>query len=915
MASINNPRSKNLIVLQVKLRTRADTDTIDYLFPLNPASLTINQASRVSATFTYGAKVFQNLGAGLKTLSFEGHTGYRINKDKYGLQNDRSSLALSSLNEAQGPQLPNTTNTAGHPVDGKIHWLDLYAVIQLIKGENKYLTAHNQTGSGGVTDSFSIDNIDNIESVKVTIPDQGITYDVLLQNDSFMRNREQPHLYKYKLDFIIVQESLGSPYRDFSDPATIPDPGTLVSRCSKLANTLTNAKAYFMSLPGIQQISDTINVGISAVNDSINAGNFAITSINSTINDLRRLERITDAINKISANIGLIRGAVNQLKAFSSLSTAFYEPYIAFKHLLVQSNLLKKSLIGEQQRLSFNINLSRLASISAPITLAANKATVAQFQKDMRQINRISFPFPVSSVKEVSNNGATKINIFFNVRPSSLGIVGVKIYAINDFGNENDLVESFSDNSIVLSTNYNSTGYLYNFIVEYNYSTFESIVQSKYKSIKRVLIKKGDTLDSIIKKCAPNEANASKSYISEVAYLNSIEYPYIVTSDDQNFDSYFGSYGYKIFSTQGEFLNYIYNIDTSAYPGQDLVLYDSSIAATSVSFLLQEQKVIDQIVTADKFFVVIFKESYSNRCYAVFGMTNASSCKLFEADSYVICALEKGRTYDIDNNSLFEILSPYTITSDLIDYYGQTSYFEEQRNTAASLFDAEVLTIEQIYIQNIGGFIQIGDYPFTQEDKIFLSGDDENKNYVLLTNFTVLGTGENSSYALSGFSTYHILTDGQEIMLPSFEDKFLPFAEAFTKEDTYKTDLDIRFAYFDLVHASIIPRPDLGEGQGYLDFKLINGVENVKQAIKNRLECPQGGLVLHSNYGLPVLIGKKNTLEHLILLRYNLFNQLMSDARIRSANDIQLQDVGDAINAHASVVLVNNDDIFIKTML
>jgi hypothetical protein len=119
---------------------------------------------------------------------------------------------------------------------------------------------------------------------------------------------------------------------------------------------------------------------------------------------------------------------------------------------------------------------------------------------------------------------------------------------------------------------------------------------------------------------------------------------------------------------------------------------------------------------------------------------------------------------------------------------------------------------------------------------------------------------------------------------------------------------------------SILPRVDLGPGptgeeQGILEFKLISGLANVKQAIRDRLECPQGGLILHMDYGLPVLLGKKNTLEHLILLRYNLYNQLMSDARVRSANDIQIEDAFDAIKAQASVILVNNEDVLIKTTL
>jgi hypothetical protein len=72
---------------------------------------------------------------------------------------------------------------------------------------------------------------------------------------------------------------------------------------------------------------------------------------------------------------------------------------------------------------------------------------------------------------------------------------------------------------------------------------------------------------------------------------------------------------------------------------------------------------------------------------------------------------------------------------------------------------------------------------------------------------------------------------------------------------------------------------------------------------------------LHKDYGLPVLLGKKNTLEHLILLRYNLFSQLMSDSRVRAVNDIQISGDGDAVKAQASMILVNNDDVLIKTTI
>jgi len=958
---IFNPQSKNLIVLSVKLRETFET--IKYLFPLNPGSLSISQANRVSATFTYGAKVFQNLGAGLKTISIEGHTGYRLDPYKYGIQGGSSELAFA----------------AAVPIDsapGKALWLDLYALVQLMKGENKYLPKYSTVKS-----EFLVGNMDLIDTVQITIPDQGITYDVILQNDNFMRNREQPHLYKYKLDFIVTQESLGTPLAVVAIADKIPDVGGLTASIKRQANLLKSVKTQFMAIPGIQTVAKYYDDAVKYVNQSVEYGNFFINTANSTINDLRRLERMTDALNGVTKNLGLLRLAVNQIKSFSDLRTAFYEPYIRLKNISMQMSLLKKSMTGDQQNLQFNVNLTRLASISAPVTLAANKATVAQFQKDIRQLTRIAFPFPIDRVEEVTVSGIKKINVFFKSRPSALGISDIKIFAPTDFGNENNLVESYDDNQLVMSTNYDEMGYIYNFLIEYNFTSFESVVQSKYKSIKRILIQNGETMDSLIKKYSPKEANASRTYISEVAYLNEIEYPYIVTSDNDNFDAYFGSYGYKIFSTNGEFMQYINNIDVTLNPGVVLPSY-SSTEADSTSFLLQQQEVIDQIKTGDRFFVLLFKETYSNRCYAVFGVflaTNVSACKLFNASSYVICALEKGRSYDIENNSIFEILSPYTASGDLIDYYGQTDLFDSITDPDIDLFDKLVTVIDSIYVLNVGSFTS-GTFPFTEADKTFLAGESDNSNYVILTNFTATGASTISSYSITAFSTYHVLTDGQEILLPSFENTFLPFAEAFTKEDTYKVDLDARFEYLDDQNISILPRSDLRkmafsiligtfteyetlsfsisgatgtfisiddtdilflllsgtpvsgdiisgtsatcttsgaprEDQGYLEFKLIYGIDNIKQALKNRLECPQGGLILHKDYGLPVLLGKKNTLEHLILLRYNLFNQLMSDSRVKSTDDIQISGEGDVVKAQASVILVNNDDVLIKTTL
>jgi hypothetical protein len=897
-----NPNSSRLIVLSVY----AGSGGVQYLFPLNPSSLTINQQNRVSSTFTYAGKVFQNLGAGLKTISIEGHTGYKLDLGKYGLQSGSSDLSIAATHSLE-------KQTGGR------HWLDLYSIIQLVKGENKYLS--------GVVDEidqfYSIDNIDKIFSVKLTLPDQGITYDVILQNDSFMRNREQPNLYKYKLDFIVIDEYIGSSLAISPEKDFIPPPEGILSEINDLAKDLKNVKSFFMSLPGVQTASDLYNNGLSYVEKAIRAGNFFITSANSAISDLRRLERMTDALNKITLNLSLVRGVVNQIKTFDDLKTAFYEPYIRFKNIDAQLSLLEKSMTGSINKLSFDVSLTRLASISAPVTLAANKATVAQFQKDVRQLNQITFPFPVDYVREVIDGDETKIVVYFKQSPSSLNVENVSVFAYGDFGRENNLVEDLNDTSMTLSTSYSETGYVYDFIIDYNYETFETITKPKYKSLKRVIINNGDTIDSLIRHYAKNESRESKSYISEVAYLNNIEYPYVVTEDDPVFEAYLGSYGYKIFSSNGEFTQYIYNINIVDTPGINMTLFDSSIA-DETQFLIQQPEVIEQIKTSNKFFVIIMKETYSSRCYALFGMTDSESCSMFAADSYVLCALDKGRSYDINTNTLFEILSPYTITSDLIDYYGQSDLFDAQ--TSDDLYEVESIVINAIYEQNIGSFASNAfpflNYDSTAEDldaeaarfdaqKIFLSGDANNNGYAILTNFVAVGGTTESDYSIAAYTQYRILTNGQEILLPSFEDSFIPFADVYAKEDTYKIDLDARFEYLDDQHISILPGYD--DVAGVLDFKLVNGIENVRQAIKNRLECPQGGLILHMDYGMPDLLGKKNTAENLILFRYNLFQQLVSDNRIRSVNNMKVSSKADAIIAEANAVLVNNDEIRVNT--
>lgn len=86
------------------------------------------------------------------------------------------------------------------------------------------------------------------------------------------------------------------------------------------------------------------------------------------------------------------------------------------------------------------------------------------------------------------------------------------------------------------------------------------------------------------------------------------------------------------------------------------------------------------------------------------------------------------------------------------------------------------------------------------------------------------------------------------------------------------------------------------------DFVLVQGRDNVVQAISLRLNCKKGGNKRNSEYGLPLLHGLsigevKNELKEAIL----------SDVRIANINDIQVQIDGDVANYSISTVLI--DDI------
>lgn len=902
--AISNPRPKKLIVLKVEYKN--NDGLTNYLFPLNPTEFNVTQASRVNAVFTYGEKVFQNLGRGLKTLTISGHTGYKLNYDKYGLFSATADSVESSGSLVSGSKLQSTLASQDPSFsDGEKLFLDLYSLIQLIKGENIFI-------SGGRTEDeifprYSVENIDKIKNVSLVIPDQGIVYDVLLQNDSFMRNREQPHLYKYSLSFVVTNEAV-------SFRRSLPTEGFFVNALRRLgimkdgASTVSDAfdgvKETILGIPGVSTAVTAYNDLISNMNDASEFLNSGLTEFNKRANDLRRLEKINDVLTGTYNAIANMRLALQIIESYST-TDAFYETKINSRRVSRQASLLYDQLKSQKDQLTFLVAVQRLASTDTPVTISANKATIAMVRKDIKDLDKTGFVIPIDKVEEIETSSGRKISITFSQSPSSLGISDIKVFATNDYSRSNNLVSLLSDEQMILAVSYFSGGRIYDFQIEYDYKTFEQINKLKYKSIRRIKIRDGETFESILKANAPNEVSSISTYASEVAYLNNIEFPYVVTKSDSKYYFYQGSHAFVNFADNAEFLKYISNIVITGTEGQLLPLY--SYENVKDSFAIDETDLITALLPSNvKFFVLLFKETYSNRLYALYGLFTdyaSSEAYLFQAEQYFFVAIEKGLSYEVKENVIFEILSPYTINDDLIAFYGQQDFLDSLSET--DLFTRDSLVIKNIYDSYVGSFSH-DSFVFTADDKQFLAGDDDNKQYPLLTNFVEYPIAD--SYDITAFKKYRILLDQDYILLPSLSDKFLSFQNAVNGQDVYKVDLDLNFIAHEIIHA----RPDLGPTDGTVDFLLINGIPNVKQALYHRLITPKGGLRLHSEYGLPQLLGKKNTLENLTLLKYNLFDQITSDNRVKSISNISATSDNDEMSSEVSVILVNNDEVTVR---
>jgi len=902
-----NPNPSKLVVLKVEYKNNKGVST--FLFPLNPTEFTVEQSNRVGVTFTYGEKIFQNLGRGLKTITMSGHTGFKLSYDKYGLFSAVTNGIESQTSTISGSKTASDLSEFNDvsDTDGKNLFLDLYALIQLIKGENIFLGSLPESQ---VTETYSIENIDKIETIKLVVPDERIVYDVILQKDTFMRSKDQPHLYKYGFSFIVTNESVNfllSGATEFLPVKPEIRLNLMQQAVKSVSGAIESVKQKALGISAFSAAFNSCNSAIDAINGSVTSLTAASSEVNRNLNDLRRLEKINSVIKNVSVSLSTVRSTVQLLKAYGNLS-AFYETNINFKQAQKQGQLLLNEMTSQKVELVYKINLQRLASISTPVTIASNKATVAMIKADIRFLHKTGFVVPIERVEEVSTSSGKKVAVIFSLAPSSLNIKDIKVFALNDYSRSNNLVSEYSDVQMVLSKSFFDAGSVFNIQIEYDFKTFEQINQVKYQSIRRVQIRNGDTFKGILQRHASGELASIPTYEAEVAYLNKLEYPYVVTRSNDTFAIYQGSYARKIFATNSEFLSFISNITITGTEGGLLPLY--SYNTVKPSFINDDPDLItDLLVTNTTFFTLIFKETYSNRLYVLVGLFPAggTSGYLFQASKYYLFAVEKGKSYEITENVIWEILSPYTINDDLIDFYGQSTFLETDPAilAATNLFDIDKLVIKNIYKLYVGAFSE-DSFVFTTADKVFLSGNSENKQYPLLTNF--INFPALTTYDVLAFKQYSLFTDGDFILLPSLSDKFLSFQNAIEGSDVYKIDWDLNFIIHEIIHA----RPDLGADQGEIELPLINGIPNAKQAIYHRLITPKGGLRLHPSYGLPALMGKKNNLENLILLKYNVFDQLTKDPRVKSISNISASSKNDVLTTEVSVVLVNNDELTIR---
>jgi hypothetical protein len=117
-------------------------------------------------------------------------------------------------------------------------------------------------------------------------------------------------------------------------------------------------------------------------------------------------------------------------------------------------------------------------------------------------------------------------------------------------------------------------------------------------------------------------------------------------------------------------------------------------------------------------------------------------------------------------------------------------------------------------------------------------------------------------------------------------------------EDLYGTDLRLDFQFTNEgLQVDLLPK-------GSDDIQLINGPDNLSQALTMRLLTRKGDNTVFPAFGLPRLIGEPNTAEAVGHFAAHVRTQLLSDPRIAKLRSLDIADTGDGLTADAQLETV-----------
>jgi hypothetical protein len=102
---------------------------------------------------------------------------------------------------------------------------------------------------------------------------------------------------------------------------------------------------------------------------------------------------------------------------------------------------------------------------------------------------------------------------------------------------------------------------------------------------------------------------------------------------------------------------------------------------------------------------------------------------------------------------------------------------------------------------------------------------------------------------------------------------------------------------------------DLKLNHGLNDIKLVTGENNFVQAIINRLSTVKGELPLNLDYGLLDSIGTQNTSKAGTQLALDVIEQVTSDERVLSINNVNIQQQGDTLDLYFNASPVNGEAV------